>query len=264
MKFVIRDDDVNYFTTPADIDRWYADIFAQGIPVSFAAIPFVTPGSDVYTGTYPSPEREYPIGENTALVAYLAQQPLAAILLHGCNHVTCNGVFEYQKTAGLIEDTRRGKEYLEKVFERVVSVFVPPHDQISNHGIDALEKNNLNLIRSKGSKNIILRWSTIPVIIAMLWHRMRFMIRGRHHMPAYPFVLSAGAHQEAYSLRIESSIEDLLYGLHSSAARGGDMVVVMHIHDMSVEKKEKLQLLINASRAVHASFVSAEKLFYDR
>jgi hypothetical protein len=48
MKFVIRDDDLNYFSKPSDIAEWYKDIFAQGIPVGFAVIPFVKPTSDVY------------------------------------------------------------------------------------------------------------------------------------------------------------------------------------------------------------------------
>ena len=86
MKFVIRDDDLNYFSQPADIDRWYTDIFAQGIPVGFSAIPFINPKKDAYQIGNSSEDKEYPISENTGLVAYVKDNPFIEILQHGVTH----------------------------------------------------------------------------------------------------------------------------------------------------------------------------------
>ena len=139
MQFVIRDDDLNYFSKPSDIERWYADIFAQHIPVGFSTIPFVKPVSDVYTAGAQEEEKEYPVSGNAELVAYVKSQPLIEILQHGTTHETKNG-YEYSKTSGLVADTRRGKEELQNTFgTQFHNVFVPPHDWIGNHGICAIE-----------------------------------------------------------------------------------------------------------------------------
>jgi predicted deacetylase len=259
MKFVIRDDDLNYFSAPADVDRWYSDIFAAGIPVSFAVIPFVTPHADVYTRA-DAPYREYAVSENTELVSYLNNQSLAHIMLHGCTHETVDGIFEYQKISGLTKDTLRGKAELETSFGPI-SVFVPPHDQISNHGLQSLEVAGLNLIRSKGSKNILVRFSSLVVAFKMLLHRLRFITKPRTLIPAYPHVVSLGRHQEAFAVRIESGTERLIGWLRYAYEHDGDFVVTMHIHDMTEEKKETLRTLIKEAKRLGAQFVPATELF---
>jgi len=135
MRFVIRDDDLNYFSTPQDIKQWYEDIFAQKIPVGFSVIPFVKPISDVYTQDILPEDKEYVIRQNKELVEYIKNHPLIEVLQHGCTHETKNGIFEYCKLSGLFEDTIRGKEELEKAFGQKIKVFVSPHDIISNHGV---------------------------------------------------------------------------------------------------------------------------------
>lgn len=259
MKFVIRDDDLNYFSGPADVDRWYADLFAQGIPVSFATIPFVTPRADVHVNVE-APYREYPISENAELVSYVKRQPMMHVMLHGCTHETVDGIFEYQRPSGLVKDTVRGKAELEKAFGPI-TVFVPPHDQISNHGLRALEAANLDLIRSKGSKNMLPRISSILVAFKMLAHRLRFISKSRSLMPAYPHVVSMGKHREAFAVRIESGTQLLMSWLRYAHAHGGDFVVTMHVHDMSEEKKQSLLVLINEAKNLGAECVPADRLF---
>lgn len=259
MKFVIRDDDLNYFSTPADVDRWYADIFRSNIPVSFATIPFVTPNADVHVKT-DAEYREYAISENAELVSYVKSHPQMHIMLHGCTHETVNGVFEYQKTEDLGQDTLRGKAELEKTFGPI-TVFVPPHDQISNHGLLALESANLNLIRSKGSKNILPRFSSILVAFQMLLHRLRFIPKSRALMPAYPHVVSLGRHKEAFAVRIESGTDLVISWLRYAHARGGNFIVTLHVHDMTEEKKQTLLALVEEAKKLDAQFVPARELF---
>lgn len=262
MKFVIRDDDLNYFSTPDDIERWYADIFSQGIPVGFSTIPFVKGTSDVYVGNEAvGNDREYPVGENRALIDYILRNPLIEIMQHGCTHETLNGVFEYQKKSGLFGETARGKQYLENIFKRAIGIFVAPHDQISNHGIRAIEAARLNLIRSKGSKNCILRASYITVLLNMVGHLIAHGVRSREQMPPYPYTIDVGKHREAFSIRLETNPKDLYRAIDFLAQKNGNMVMVTHLHTLTPEKKQILNDILAYAKKAGASFVRPSELF---
>ena len=261
MKFVIRDDDVNFFSTPSDIEALYGDIFAQNIPVGFSAIPFVGEKADVYPWQFPGVKKEYPIGENAALVEYMKQHELIEILQHGCTHETIEGIFEYQKITGLYEDTSRGKLHLEETFARPITVFVAPHDQFSNHAIDSIERTGLNIIRSKGSKNIITRFDYVSVIIKMLLHKIRFAFISIYSAPAYPFTVSFKRHAEAFSQRIEEGYDSLRFGMEHAKSQNGNFVVVTHLHMMSENTKITLYKLLSTAEEMGFTFARPSELF---
>ena len=262
-KFVIRDDDLNFFSSPDDINRWYADIFAAGIPVGFAAIPFVRPQSDVYTGSADPAEdsREHAFSANRSLVEYVRSQPLIELMQHGCTHVTESGMFEYQKSSGLFDDTLRGKKELENAWGRPVAVFIAPHDQFSNHALESVEKNNLNINRSKGTRNFRLDPRSLGTWVTMVSHRLRYLFTSPEKRPAYPMIRYAGSHQEAYSYRIELGLNRLLEGLSYAQTHGNHFVVTLHIHDMDDEKKRTLIQLIDAAKNAGAAFIYPRELF---
>ena len=263
MKFVIRDDDLNYFSKPADIERWYADIFADNILIRFSAIPFVKPRSDVYTADIQNEEGEYPISANTELVAYVKSNPLIEILQHGTTHETENGISEYRKNIGLIEDTRRGKEELEKAFgEKFKNIFVPPHDWIGSHGIYAIEAAKLDVIRGRGAglRNWIPRWAYLRIFFKMLGYRLFHL--GKNKVPAYPHVLDFGKHKEVCSYRLEDT--DIFDGLTYAQRKNGIFIVVAHLHHYTAEKKERLMQLIEKAREYDAEFVAPSALFIKR
>lgn len=259
MNFVIRDDDLNYFSSPADIERWYADLFAQGVPVSFSAIPYVKPESDVYTGGASYESREYAISDNAALVRYVQGQPLADILQHGTTHETVDGVFEY---AGKVARTEalRGREELERAFGRQVSVFVPPHDWIGVAGIRAVEVARMDVLRGRGAglRNIILRFEYVVNFVKMLFFKaFNLLTSGR--VPAYPHVLDFGKHREACSYRLED--KDVFKGLKDAHKHNGNFIVVVHLHFYDEEKKARLLQLIERGRSLGVTFVRASDLF---
>jgi hypothetical protein len=262
MKFIIRDDDLNYFSKPADITHWYSDIFAQNIPVGFAAIPFVTPTSDVYTNDLhisTDSAVEYPIGKNAELVSYVKNNPLIEIIQHGCTHQTNNRIFEYQQKKDLYADTLRGKKELEHAFERSVHVFSPPHDWIGVHGIYAIEQCGLHLLRGRGTglRNIIVRMNYIRIFFVMFW--FKFCHAFKKNIPVYPFVLDFGLHKEMCSYRLED--EDLFYGLEYTHKNKGDFVVVTHLHFYTKEKKDRLLALIKKAREYNVEFSYPYTLF---
>ncbi len=260
--FVIRDDDLNYFSSPDEINHWYGDLFAKGIPVGFSTIPFVTGSSDLHIKNNGEQGREYPISENKELVDFINKNPLIEIMLHGCNHENTHGQFEYQVSDGLFEKTLRGKHELEKAFGDV-SVFVPPHDQISNHGILAIENAKLNIIRSKGMKNFLPRISYIFTLVSMIIHRLKFAIL-RREMPLYPHTVNLGNHQEAFSARIELGFEQLAKMMKWTADRNGNFVIVTHVNDLDDTKKQALIRVVDEAKRLGLEYAYPHELFYEQ
>ena len=267
--FVIRDDDLAFFSSPKDIQDWYGEAFAQDVPVTFSTIPYIALPNDAHL-----PDREIPsagtffVGDNRELVAYVKENPLIEIALHGYTHQGApGGLFEYQQTEGLIEKTRDGKATLEKAFGKTVSVFVAPHDQFSTHAILAIEKAGardalgMHIVRGKGVKNFLPRASYARAWVAMIVHRVRFMGTSRSDMPAYPHKINLGGHQEAFGIRIESGRDNLMRALRFAHTAGGNFILVNHIHDMTPTKKALMMELIEAARGMGARFVKASELF---
>lgn len=260
MKFIIRDDDLNYFSSPDTIKRWYSDIFKQGIKVSFSVIPFVKPTSDVYPKNIKKENVEYPISLNKNLVDYIKSNPLIYVMQHGCTHETKNNVFEFRNKKNLFQEVKRGKIELEKTFNKKIKVFVPPHDSIYSHGILAIENENLNIIRGTGSKNIILEKRYIIPFLKMLFHRLKFPKKSL--MPAYPFVVDFGKHKEAYSNRLtDNNFESILKKMKYTKKKNGIFILTAHLHDYNEKRKNNLLKIINVAKEMKARFISSDKLF---
>lgn len=259
MKFVIRDDDLNFFSKSEDIERWYADIFAQHIPVGFSTIPFVKPESDVYTAGAAFEEKEYPISGNAELVAYVRSNPLIEILQHGTTHETVGGVFEYANPNIPRDEAARGREELEKTFGTTVNIFVPPHDWIGRSGVFAIEAAHLDIIRGRGAglRNVVFRSQYLFIFFRMLAYKLFHSFKTK--IPAYPFVLDFGKHKEVCSYRLEDT--DVFEGLEYAQRKNGIFIVVTHLHFYTDEKKKRLRELIAKGREVGAEFVRPGSLF---
>lgn len=268
MKFVIRDDDLNYFSQPSDIERWYADIFAQEIPVGFASIPFVRSTSDVYPNVplarvpqsgEEDTEQEYPISNNSELIAYIKSNPLIEIIQHGTTHVTRDGIYEYKRSAGLVEETARGKSELERAFGIALKIFAPPHDWIGTHGVVAIEKSGLNVIRGRGAglRNWLWRSEYATIFLRMLAFRFPHYLT--RTPPLYPHVLDYGKHKEACSYRLEDL--DIFDGLEQAYRKDGIFVVVTHLHFFTEEKKQRLTQILEKAKGYGAEFVKPSQLF---
>ncbi len=262
MKFIIRDDDLNYFSSPADIERWYADLFGQGIPVGFSAIPFVKPTSDVHPQGTPPGEGEYPISRNQELASYVQEHPLISVLQHGTTHETVRKggrrVFEYARAVPL-QETRRGREELERAFGTTVSIFVPPHDWIGESGIYSVEAAGMDIIRGRGAglRNWIPRWRYFILFLRMLAYRLAHIFDS--NVPAYPYVIDFGRHKELCSYRLEDT--DVFDGLEYARRKDGIFVVVVHLHYFTEEKKARLEQLIARGRELGAEFAAPRAVF---
>ncbi|MCE9585349.1 DUF2334 domain-containing protein [Candidatus Nomurabacteria bacterium] len=263
MKFIIRDDDTNFFTKPQDIENLYSSIFKRNISVGLSVIPFVSSLSDVYPWNISEEKKEYLVSENIDLVNYINSNINIDIFQHGCTHEKINNVFEYLQNKNLKIETLRGKEELEKTFKRKVDIFVPPHDQISNNGIIAIENARMNIIRSKGSKNFLFRIEYVFVILKMILHKLNFFNLSSLEMPAYPYIVDCGKHQEAYSFRVELGLDILKKGLLYAKKINGNFILVNHLHMMSEENKKIFLEIVDYAQELGFDFIKPSILFKD-
>ncbi|MBI4981954.1 MAG: DUF2194 domain-containing protein [Candidatus Omnitrophica bacterium] len=147
MDILLRDDDINYFTTPEELqDAWGWYFNQKGAKLNFAIIPFVSPVEFCKTGT-----NEETIGKNSRLVDYLKErikENKVEIILHGYSHASSGKRFEFESNNSqeLSEKIKKGKAYLEELFGIKINSFVPPHNAISAAGLKEVSRNNLNLL----------------------------------------------------------------------------------------------------------------------
>ncbi len=260
LRFAIRDDDLNYYSAPADVEHYYRDVFAGEVPVSMATIPFVKPTSDVYPRDVAPEDVERPIRDNADLVAYVKGHPLIEILQHGCTHETVDGVYEFARSAGLFEEASRGRRALEETFGAPVRAFVAPHDALSNHGRRAVEAAGLDIVRGKFQTNLSLRPSELSGTARVLAHRIRERVRGTRF--AMPRVVRIGRHREAFAYRLkDDNLSDLVAGLRHAHEQAGVFVVTNHVHHVTDARRENLLALVEEGRRLGARFVPVGALF---
>lgn len=195
MKIAIRDDDVNYFTTPMELTRNYETVW-DVCPVSFSAVPF---HACTKTGAIPekywSGDRIFPIGENKELVQFLKEkisEGKLSITLHGYSHKDNPDGYEFETGLELRNKIRQGKQYLESLFEIKIRTFVPPHNTVSKEGLKAVIDNGLNLVNIPS-----FRFGKRPFSIENFAKlaEVRFF-HWTHKNGKYPYVLNFSDHKE--------------------------------------------------------------------
>lgn len=194
---IIRDDDYCYFTHPEDIEKVYAPI--PDFPVTFAVVPQVT---DVLGGCPDTKGNETPkpLGENTELMDFLKERIARGcdIVMHGITHgyqpddhgrkmpemIWRNGERD------LTERIRENKLYLEGLFERNISCFVAPSNQIRKEGLRAVCRNGMNysgIIPTNFQRELNVR--SLRNYVKRMW------VSTVRRLP-YPGVLTYATHQE--------------------------------------------------------------------
>ena len=268
MKFALRDDDTNYFTTPEELERVYGAYWGR-LPVSLAMVP-----AHSATRSKAIPERhrrgdgEFPLGENTALVQYLRDRlatGFVAPMLHGYSHRNYPNGFEFQVAPDLRGRLRRGRAYLEDLFGRPIRTFVPPHNALSRRGIEALEAEGLNVLGSFLS----FRPSNKPWSLATAANYLRLWLfrlrigRGRRARLIYPFPLRYKKHAEfgCHLLLPWTTADDLLTGFEQARRLGGDFCLATHYWEMDDHMAAVLRTVVEHAERAGVRFVAADALF---
>jgi len=230
MKFVIRDDDTNFFTAPKRLELIYANIWEE-IPISFSVIPFVS--SEANSGDIPNSVRGenklFPIGRNEELVSAMKlwiREKRIEIMQHGYAHT----FKEYAKNNyEVFVKTIEAKRYLEKVFGTQISVFVPPNNSFSLSGSKAVIKAGMNILMAFSHfpwERPLDRYNFIN-FIKMLNFYLRYGKKYR-----YPKPLRFKNHWEfgCYILGPSTTLEELKDGFLFSLRNKGDFCLATHYY----------------------------------
>ncbi len=223
MKYlIIRDDDLSYWTESREIERIYEPLFKKGVKVSFAVIPksvrMFNPGD--FAKMYQDEKESFFVGENEEITAYireLVDSDKAEIMLHGYNHLYFISVNDKKYIANkenldrfrkekafikflgeymdaydvLYEKTKKGKRYLETLFDTRVKNFVPPSNQIAREGVNAVARNGLNISGIAGR-----RYDRERNLSGLISYAKRVFFKLKHQNLTYPYVIDYKDHKE--------------------------------------------------------------------
>lgn len=274
MFFAIRDDDLNYFTNPRQLENIYDGIW-DTCPISFSAVPF---HACTITGAIPKKywqgEKIFSLGENRELTEFVAQgiqKNNICITLHGYNHKDNPEGYEFEANVNLVDKVAEGKTYLENLFGRPINVFIPPHNRISKKGLKAVIKNDLHLanvppFRDRGG---FLR----PSVIIPTLRRKMFSLK--YPCRVYPYVLDFADHKEVacHSLIPRTRLDDLLQKFAFCNRMNGVFILAAHyweyntpcIHHHNWKMKDVLFRFWDAvCEKSNVRFVALDQVFDDK
>jgi hypothetical protein len=269
MRIALRDDDTCYFTSPAELERVYADVWDR-IPVCLATVPFAVgypragiPESEWHSG------RRFPLEENTELVAWLRRrlaEGRITVALHGYTHEDYADGFEFQAAPDLERRVVEGREYLERVLGVPVRLFVPPHNALSKRGLAAVSRAGLNVLGSFLS----FRPSNRPWDRRTFsnWRRIqqfrRATARDRSDRLIYPHALRFDRHAEfgCHGLIPTTTFDELAAALAEARRFDGDFCLATHYWEVDDAIKRVLtRFLDHAEQLADVRFVPADALF---
>lgn len=143
---LLRDDDVNFFTSPRQLTEVYGFLQDNGLPINFSVIPAVRGDARTYSMAFGANSYEpflpadvagtpksFPLQDNRDLTAYLKQLPDADFLLHGFAHQGEDGRYEFDSSEPerLEEKITAGMEIFRQALQYTPQTFVAPQDQYS-------------------------------------------------------------------------------------------------------------------------------------
>lgn len=266
-KFAIRDDDTMFYTKPEELEYCYDGIF-NICPISLSVVPFLLPRKPnlpYNTQFWVAEGPNKPLGENVALVSWLKARLArgqVSITLHGYEHDIPSKIeFGTGDYAGLKYKVLEGKSYLEKLLDTQIRVFVPPQNQLSQAGLEAVVSAGLNICpvqpmrikRSRRMYNFLLQ---------------RWYVTLRKMQPPHP--LFFGSHYEIpmHHLGPRANLRTLEEALKKQAQAGGLFVLALHyweadekLADSDHTLKEAVRILLDhATSTRDCCFVSLNSL----
>jgi uncharacterized protein DUF2334 len=144
----IRDDDINYFTRPRDLEEIYRPLFESGLPLNLAVIPRVdSREQEPYVDESERGQANlHDVGENSDLVDFIRRMDDIEVAQHGLSH-TGHGPggafvpeFSIHNRGELQRKAAEGKKILDHNFGEAPRFFVPPWDRMSREAYDVIRK----------------------------------------------------------------------------------------------------------------------------
>ena len=237
MYFCIRDDDTNFFTSPAQLEQAYGEITNHG-PVSLAVVPFHRAGtSKAIPEEFRGRWTVHPLHENTALVAYLRERVAAGryeIMLHGYHHDEPDGKFEFAGGERLTKRVWEGKKYLEDLLNTKIRVFVAPHNAIRREGLRALALARLHF---GGVAGVRSGWPLVSFRTWLLWQHLRRWTKSGG--VGLPWILDLITHREigGNSVTPSNSLQRNQSAFETALALQGVFCLATHYWELSAPSK---------------------------
>ena len=236
-----RDDDTNFYTKVEELEKAYGKYWGE-IPIMLACVPFVhgacyqinkcagknnsekivalrewEMGAD--SDTLTEYHKLSPLGDNEELVSTLRkliEEKKVSIAQHGITHRFYDDGPEMLHQHYAYQFLRDGKEYLEKIFEMPINIFVPPSNTIDYKSTQYLRKLNMCMfsggtITYRDKAQQIKRYLTCPSDVR------DFLINNKKGITAYRIrqgieifnglTFNVGEDAHSFILRLEKNLE---------------------------------------------------------
>ena len=259
--FAIRDDDTSFFTSPDELEAVYSGFFGR-VPIALAIVPYSVPQHrfKTFDPTRDSHE-QLALGSNKELVTWLRKKIKLGhvdVMLHGYNHQykfingKWFGEYRWKSREQLLDETYKGKSYLEQLLDVPIEIFVPPSNSISKSGVAAIRQAGLNL------SGIMGRGFDRPFTLGYPYAYFKRWMWRLFNGDAYPYPISLGGIKElrAYPLTPGVHRDNLLSQIASCAVLKAPFVVATHYWEFQQSEAMHTILadLINAAELYDFSF----------
>ncbi len=257
MLFAIRDDDVNFFTQPHELEFAYDNVWGI-VPPTFSIISHVKGNwnywaqeiskfkKEIDWNAWRLDDKVYPFGDNKLLVSFLneklSQQKLD-VSFHAIHHRNedpklpadrANNYVqgaEFFTSRNLSQPLRDAIVYVENNIRRKISVFTPPQNLMSMQGYRAVVDYRLSIVGSG-----IPFWKKELNTQGLLNIGRIMLFKISHINEDYPFVLHFKNHSEVvhhYPLHPTTRVVDLVENFKHVHEMGGDFVLSTHYHEFN-------------------------------
>lgn len=298
MKFALRDDDLNYFFHPKEIEHNYKEIW-DICPISMSVVPFIKgnwkenvikmenhgPGemSPKLLEDIINDKKVYPIGNNKSLINFIKdkiEEKKIYLTLHGIYHRNEDPIIpkfdnnfgigaEFYTTRDLTNKVKKAINYLEDLFQQKIEVFTPPQNSLSNKGLDALVNNNLFVCTDLPDLRRLETIFTLGIINYLKYGIHKVNNRGF----VYPHTIINGRLKIVDHQRLQpgTDIMKIYEGFERAHKNDGVFVLSTHSHGFSYKMnnsdKRMGQVLKEfvhyVSNKRNVEFVSLNQLFYN-
>lgn len=296
MKFIIRDDDVNYLYNPSQLKQWYDGIIDR-CPISICAVPYMKGDFfkwvDILERHKPFDKEAFykddvicKIGDNQELVALIKEWIMkhkVSVSLHGYHHrnpnknakevrhnyITGAEFYTNDDISSILKD---GLDYLSQVFGYQVSVCTAPQNMISKVGFKSILEIGANICVDLPPLRSPM--SCISVYGVLNYLRLLFFwLKPQNRKKHYPYIVSTKTSKiiSLYRLQPQVLLQDLFDEIDRVYQLNGIFVLNTHsygfdykMNDGKYTMKEALiQILEYLNKYPDIQYTTLEDLFQE-
>lgn len=274
MRFAIRDDDTNFFTTPAQLEACYHDIWRE-FPVTLCVISQVKGNwerwvHEIYRNkhhtdwdAWKADDTIYPIEANTSLVTYVKDKigkGQADIAFHAKHHrnedpVPPQGMrnnyvrgAEFYTSRDLTDYIRTEVDFLNQLFDTQITAFTAPQNLLSMEGYKAVVAAGLNICG--GGITFYKKEKDLKGLVNIAKQATFKML---HQQSDYPYMVKYSHHSEIphhYPLQPGTQLQNLIDDFEMVRRFNGDFVLSTHYVEFDYpmvydEKRTMKQVLLD-------------------